>query len=129
MMNDLAKEMAAKDEFYKQFVDKPFRGNMNTTTIRTTRGRTIMLQHDVTSPRVKSDGYVISGTKASALQFPVEKISIARKATPETWKGSDAQTGFLMKILKLWKKNMNQILLRNLAKLPNKWVLMEVEIF
>lgn len=92
MMNNLAKELAAKDDFYKDFVDKPFRGNMNTTTIRTSKGRTIMLQHDVTSPRPKSDGYVISGTKASALQFPDEKISIARKATPETWRGSDAQT-------------------------------------
>jgi hypothetical protein len=92
MMNDLAKELASKDDSYKQYVDNPFRGNMNTTTIRTNKGRTIMLQHDVTSPRVKSDGYVISGTKASASQFPVEKISIARKATPETWRGSDAQT-------------------------------------
>jgi hypothetical protein len=71
MMNDLAKEMAAKDDFYKQFVDNPFRGNMNTTTIRTAKGKTIMLQYDVTSPRPKSDGYVISGTKASAVQHPV----------------------------------------------------------
>ncbi|HZK98222.1 MAG TPA: Gfo/Idh/MocA family oxidoreductase [Prolixibacteraceae bacterium] len=92
MMNNLAKKLAAKDDFYKDFVDKPFRGNMNTTTIRTSKGRTIMLQHDVTSPRPKSDGYVISGTKASAIQFPNEMISIAREATPETWRGSDAQT-------------------------------------
>ncbi len=50
MMNALAKEKAATDSFYKEFVDKPYRGNMNTTVIRTQKGKTIMLQHDVTSP-------------------------------------------------------------------------------
>jgi len=39
---------------------------MNTTTIRTRKGRTIMLQHDTSSPRVKSSRYLISGTKATA---------------------------------------------------------------
>jgi hypothetical protein len=91
MMNTLAKKLAAQDDFYKQYVDKPYRGNMNTSIIKTSRGRTIVLQHDVTSPRPKSDGYLISGTKATALQFPVPKISIAREATPETWRGSDEQ--------------------------------------
>lgn len=91
MMNDLAKKLAAKDNFYKPYVNRPYRGNMNTTTIRTNLGRTIMLQHDVTSPRPKSDGFVVSGTKATAIESPVPKISIAKPATPETWRGSDAQ--------------------------------------
>jgi hypothetical protein len=91
MMNDLAQELAAKDASYQGFVNKPFRGNMNTTTIRTNKGRTIMLQHDVTSPRPKSDGFVVSGTKAFAIQFPEEKICVARPATPQTWRGSDDQ--------------------------------------
>ena len=91
MMGPLAKKLAAQDNFYQQFVDKPYRGNMNTSIIRTTRGRTIVLQHDVTSPRPKSDGYLISGTKATAIQFPVPKISIAREATPDKWRGSDEQ--------------------------------------
>ena len=91
MMNDLAKKMAAKDPFYKQYVDQPFRGNMNTSTIKTNMGRTIMLQHDVTSPRPKSDGFVVSGTKATAYESPENKICVAKEATPETWRGSDAQ--------------------------------------
>ena len=91
MMAELEKKMEAKDPFYNQYDNKTFRGNMNTSTIRTSKGRTIVLQHDVTSPRPKSDGYLLSGTKATAMQFPVENISIAREATPETWKGSDAQ--------------------------------------
>lgn len=93
---------------------------MNTSTIRTSLGRTIMLQHDVTSPRPKSDGFVISGTKATAVQFPVERISIAREATPETWRGSDAQTWITDDELKALGKSMSQLLLKSLVKLLKK---------
>ena len=71
MMNEKAKELAATDSFFKQFVDKPYRGNMNTTTIRTTKGKTIMIQHDVTSPRPYSRIHLVSGTKATALKYPL----------------------------------------------------------
>ena len=80
MMAAKAKELAATDEFYKPFAGKNFRGNMNTTTIRTAKGRTIMLQHDVTSPRVYSRIHLISGTRAAALKFPLPgKISIGHE--------------------------------------------------
>jgi hypothetical protein len=71
MMGAKAKELAAKDDFFKPFANKNFRGNMNTTTIRTAQGRTIMLQHDVTSPRVYSRIHLISGTKATAQKWPL----------------------------------------------------------
>jgi hypothetical protein len=71
MMGARAKELAANDEFWKPYADKDYRGNMNTTSIRTHKGRTIMLQHDVTSPRVYSRIHLVSGTKASALKFPL----------------------------------------------------------
>jgi len=71
MMGDMAKKLAAKDDFYKQFVDKPFNGNMNTTTIRTNKGKTIMVQHDVTSPRPYSRIHLISGTKGTAQKYPL----------------------------------------------------------
>ncbi|HSB92581.1 MAG TPA: Gfo/Idh/MocA family oxidoreductase [Flavitalea sp.] len=64
------KELAAKDDFYKQFANAKFRGNMNVTTIRTALGRTIMLEHDVSSPNVYSRIFKISGTKGSALKYP-----------------------------------------------------------
>lgn len=70
MMQQMANELAAKDDFYKPFANKKFRGNMNITTIRTDKGRTIMLQHDVTSPNIYSRIYKISGTKGSALKYP-----------------------------------------------------------
>ncbi|MEO6356437.1 MAG: Gfo/Idh/MocA family oxidoreductase [Ferruginibacter sp.] len=70
-MSAEAKELAAKDDFYTPFAGKKFRGNMNTTTIRTNRGSTIMLQHDVTSPNVYSRIHKISGTKGSCIKYPL----------------------------------------------------------
>lgn len=76
-MNNKAKDLAASDDFFKQFVDNKYRGNMTTTTISTNKGRTIMVQHDVTSPNVYSRIHKISGTKAAALKYPLPaKISI-----------------------------------------------------
>ncbi|WP_270087779.1 Gfo/Idh/MocA family protein [Sphingobacterium sp. SYP-B4668] len=69
-MSAKAKELAAKDDFYQQFANKGFRGNMNTTTIRTHKGRTIMLQHDVSSPRPYSRIHIVSGTKGYAQKWP-----------------------------------------------------------
>jgi len=69
-MAAMANELAAKDDFYKPFAGKTFRGNMNTTIIKTNKGRTIMLQHDVTSPNVYSRIPKVSGTKGSCLKYP-----------------------------------------------------------
>jgi hypothetical protein len=43
---------------------------MNTTMIRTNKGKSIMVQHDVTSPNVYSRIHKISGTKGSCLKYP-----------------------------------------------------------
>ena len=69
-LNSLAKEMAAKDSFYTEFVDKPYQGNMNTTIIRTSKGKTIMLQHDVSTMRPYSRLHLLSGTKGVAQKYP-----------------------------------------------------------
>lgn len=75
-LNDLAKEMAAKDNFFDPYVDKSYRGNMNTTLLRTYKGKTIMIQHDVSSPRPYSRIHSLSGTKGSASKWPSpERIS------------------------------------------------------
>lgn len=69
-MSDTAKKLAATDSFFKPFTNHPYRGSMNTTNIHTTKGRTIMIQHDVTSPNIYSRIHKVSGTKASALKYP-----------------------------------------------------------
>ena len=45
MMAAKAKELAATDSFYKPYENKTYRGNMNTTTIRTSKGQ----DHDDTT--------------------------------------------------------------------------------
>ncbi|MFZ9388525.1 MAG: Gfo/Idh/MocA family protein [Chitinophagaceae bacterium] len=69
-MNDMAREMAAKDEFFKEYVDKPYRGNMNTTLVRTQKGKTVMVQHDVSTIRPYSRIHLVSGTKGVAQKWP-----------------------------------------------------------
>ena len=78
-MNAEAKKRAVEDNFYAQFVDRPYRGNMNTTSIRTAMGRTIMIQHDVSSPRPYSRIHLLSGTKAFARKYPKPRIAFGHE--------------------------------------------------
>lgn len=93
MMGNTAKELAAKDDFYKPYANKKFRGNMNTTTIRTVNGKTMMVQHDVTSPRPYSRIHLISGTKGTAVKYPEPKLSKGHEGwvTPEEFKALEQQ--------------------------------------
>src|SRR5690606_25349507 len=62
------------------------RGNMNTSIIKTYKGKTIMLQHDVTSPRPYSRIHLLSGTKGSAQKYPLPaRISLNH----EGWVGEE----------------------------------------
>lgn len=51
-------------------------GDMNTTIIRTEKGKTIMVQHDVTSPRPYSRLHTLSGTKGFAQKYPTPFIAL-----------------------------------------------------
>jgi predicted dehydrogenase len=51
-------------------------GDMNTTLIRTERGKTIMVQHDVTSPRPYNRIHLVSGTKGFAQKYPSQQIAL-----------------------------------------------------
>jgi predicted dehydrogenase len=70
MMAAKAEELAATDDFFKPFVGKDYRGNMSVTTIKTVKGRTIMLQHDATSPSPHNLIHGLYGTRGSALFDP-----------------------------------------------------------
>ena len=72
MLASRAHALAAKDPNFREFAGKSFRGNMNTTTIKTAKGRTMMLQHDVSSPRPYSRIHLVSGTKGIAQKYPLE---------------------------------------------------------
>ena len=72
-----ASALAKEDSFYEEYDTNSYRGNMNTSIIKTKNGKTIMLQHDVSSPRPYSRIYMMSGTKAAAQKWPLPpKISL-----------------------------------------------------
>jgi predicted dehydrogenase len=63
---------------------KDFRnGDHTTTLIRTEKGKTIMIQHDVTSPRPYSRMYQLTGTKGFANKYPVEGYALNSKEIDE----------------------------------------------
>ncbi|MBZ5856751.1 Gfo/Idh/MocA family protein [Flavihumibacter profundi] len=80
-----AKELAAKDDFFKPFTTAHFRGNMNNTIIRTMKGKTMLLQHDVSSTRPYSRIHLVSGTKGIAQKWPEP----ARIALGEEWASAE----------------------------------------
>ena len=92
-MNEEAKKLASKDDFFKPYVGKDYRGNMTTTVIRTTKGRSIMVQHDVTSPNAYSRIHKVSGTIGAALKYPLPgKISVGDNwVKPEEMKSLEAK--------------------------------------
>ena len=51
-------------------------GDMNTTVIRTANGKTIMIQHDVTSPRPYNRKHCLSGTKGYIEKYPNPGIAL-----------------------------------------------------
>jgi hypothetical protein len=65
MMADRARELAEEDEYWEPYVGRDFRGNLNTSIVRTRKGKTMMLQHDVTTPRPAVRFDLISGTKGA----------------------------------------------------------------
>ncbi|MGJ1261306.1 Gfo/Idh/MocA family protein [Sphingobacterium spiritivorum] len=80
MLEAKAEEMAKTDPRFKTYVGKPFRGNMNISNIMTASGSTIMLQHDVSTPRPYSRLHLISGTKAFAQKYPLPgKIAVGHE--------------------------------------------------
>lgn len=85
VLGDEAKRLASTDSFYQQYVGKPYNGTMNTSTIRTRKGRTIMLQYDISSPRPYSRIQLVSGTKGIALKYPEP----ARYAIGHEWLSAD----------------------------------------
>lgn len=55
-------------------------GDMNTTLIHTVNGRTLMVQHDTTSPRPYDRLHLISGTKGMARKWPRPAIALEPNA-------------------------------------------------
>ena len=59
-------------------------GDVNTSLIRTKKGRTIVLKHDTNLPRPYSRDILVQGTKGIVRKYPVEKIYIEGKSPPHS---------------------------------------------
>ena len=80
-LGEMAVAYAKNDPFFNEYTGKNYRGNMNTTTVRTVKGKTIMIQHDVSSPRPYSRIHLLSGTKGFASKWPgPERIAFGHSA-------------------------------------------------
>lgn len=76
-------------------------GDMNTSIIKTVKGRTILLQHDVVNPRPYSRLNMIQGTKGIFADYPARVFVDGQK--DEEWQKIDAFTEKYEHAL--WKNN------------------------
>lgn len=76
-----AEELAKTDSFFQPFAGKKYRGNMNITNIRTAKGKTITVYHDVSSERPYSRIHQMVGTHGTCLKYPAP----ARISLGEAW--------------------------------------------
>jgi hypothetical protein len=84
-MGKHANELAAADPFFKEFANRNYRGNLNTTHIMTTLGKTILVQHDVSSTQPYSRIHLVKGTAGMAIKYPNELIALG-----EDWADDEA---------------------------------------
>ena len=78
-MGPKEKELVSQDPFYAPWKDSKFRGNMNTTIVKTSLGKTIMIQHDVSSEHPYSRIHLLQGTKGEVRKYPVEHIALGEE--------------------------------------------------
>jgi len=77
-MSAYAKDKFGEDSDYAKRDYK--KGDINTSLIKTENGKSIMLQHDVTSPRPYSRLHTVSGTKGFAQKYPRKGIALEPNA-------------------------------------------------
>jgi hypothetical protein len=77
------KELSSKDPFYTQWKDSHFRGNINTSIVKTTLGKTIMIQHDTSSTQPYSRIHLVKGTKGMVCKYPIEHIALGENWADE----------------------------------------------
>jgi hypothetical protein len=99
-MGPKEKELAASDPFFAEWKDSKFRGNFNVTIIRTVLGKSIMVQHDVSSEHPYSRIHLVKGTKGMAVKYPKELIAIG-----EDWLDDE-------KMVNMWAEHTPEIIKR-----------------
>jgi len=83
-MADREKELSSSDPYYSEWKDTRFRGNLNTTMVRTALGKTMMIQHDVSSEQPYSRIHLVKGNQGMAVKYPRQLIALG-----ERWSNED----------------------------------------
>jgi predicted dehydrogenase len=84
----LHREATVTDRTDPKWNERYVTGDLNTTLIRTQRGRTIHLAHDVSSPRPYSRFNHVSGTKGTFEDYPA-RIYVEGKSAGHRWGSLD----------------------------------------
>lgn len=80
----------AKDLGRKEFQNiEDYRGDMNTSLLKLAKGQTIMIQHDVSTPRPYSRIHLLQGSKGCARKWPApERIALKQYGGGHRWLNS-----------------------------------------
>mgnify|MGYP001189084440 CR=1 FL=1 len=108
--NQVGMSLYAKNKFgedSQEFLQPYELGDMNTTLVKTANGKTIMIQHDTTSPRPYSRIHLISGTGGMAAKWPVEQIALEPNA--HEWLSEEEKLKLLQKFEHPLAKKMGEM--------------------
>jgi predicted dehydrogenase len=95
-MQEWAKEHLKDDERITQSQRYKL-GDMNTTIIHTVMGKTLMVQHDTSTPHPYSRIHLLQGTKGQVVKYPAEKVSIESVGNGHRYLNGDEQKEILAK--------------------------------
>lgn len=90
-MAPVQKELT-NDPFYNEWKTSKFRGNLNTTIIKTALGKTIMVQHDVSSTQPYSRIHLVKGTQGMVRKYPEQRIALG-----ESWANDEEMKAIVEK--------------------------------
>ena len=82
------REMTVKDKANPKWQEQYVTGDHNTSILRTIRGKTVMLQHDVSNPRPYTRHNRVQGTKGAFEDYP-PRIYVEGQAGGERWGAID----------------------------------------
>ena len=85
---ELYREATVPDHADPKWAEKYVTGDHNTAIIRTVKGRTVMLQHDVSNPRPYTRHNRVQGTKGAFEDYP-PRVYVEGQAGGERWAAID----------------------------------------
>ncbi len=91
-------------------LNKSTLGNMNTTIIRTHKEKTIVLQHDISSPRPYSRNYLISGTKGFVQKRETPQITLS--ANPSEFLSKESTEDLLKQYEHSFYREMGELAIK-----------------